>query len=347
MAAGVLFCTHYGGDIGNGHIMRCLSIASTLQSRGLNSVFLLDKQDENTALKLNEYKCYFVNKAIYGGNIVSNGKSDEQEIIRCMKEHELKIIFIDKYSVTDELLHNLKTKGYFIMGFDDFGLGNPSYGLLIDHNYICDNQCKDSRILGGLEYCVIDERFKKLNDLRGPTTPKEIKSHKLNLFVNLGSGPISDYERIVLKALKMEGMHGKFNVFWLGGSKEQDLGFSHYPKNYIKKFLYINNMAKFMTDMDLAIGSCGVNAIERCVMGIPSLVFRTAENQERNYQHLIDKELITPVLNEYEIVDRLDEFFKNPKMLKKASDRCRLNIDGKGVYRVVEKIESIVSRSNV
>ena len=42
MSAGVLFCTHYGGEVGYGHIRRCLSLASALQEVGIESVFLLE-----------------------------------------------------------------------------------------------------------------------------------------------------------------------------------------------------------------------------------------------------------------------------------------------------------------
>lgn len=343
MSSGVLFRTHYGGDIGHGHIMRCLSIASALQSKDLVSVFLLDEKPENTVLKLNEYKCYFLNKFNTNGSIETSIESDEQEIIRCMEEHNLKILFIDKYSVPNKLLHNLKAKGFFIVGFDDFGLENPLYDLLIDHNHTGDNQYDRSRILGGLEHCVLDESYKQLNDVNRSSNSTVNGIDKLNLFVNLGSGPTSKYEEMILDAFEMGDSYRKFNVFWLGGSKGLDSFFLKYPKQPINKIAYINNMAKFMADMDLAIGSCGVNAIERCAMGIPSLVFRTAENQERNFRNLIDRELVVPVASEDEIVDKLNDFHRCPEALKNASARCRLNIDGKGVYRLADKIDSILT----
>ena len=45
-------------------------------------------------------------------------------------------------------------------------------------------------------------------------------------------------------------------------------------------------MAVLMSQADLAIGTCGIAAWERCVIGLPSLVVVTAENQREDAEIL-------------------------------------------------------------
>ena len=45
-------------------------------------------------------------------------------------------------------------------------------------------------------------------------------------------------------------------------------------------------MSGLMAQADLAIGTCGVAAWERCVLGLPSLVAITAENQREDAEIL-------------------------------------------------------------
>ncbi len=344
VSSGVLFRTHYGGGIGHGHIMRCLSIASILQEKGFDSVFLLDQKVEDELLDLEKYKCYFLNE--FNSREYFEDKKEmgeEDKIIECMKSHNLKILFFDKYLISNELLKNLKDKGCFIAGFDDFGHRNYFYDLLIDHNYINKNQDRESRVLGGLEHCVLDGKFKHSKDTRQLSKANANSDVKLNLFVNLGGGCVLEYEKIILEAFDAMDMNNKFNVYWLDSNKASGLNFENYSKRYIEKIPYVNNMAKFLLDMDVAIGSCGVNAIERCAMGIPSLVFKTVENQSRNYQNLIKKRLVIPVLNKLDIAIKLDELYRSPQVLERESDYCRSKIDGKGVYRVADKIEFILN----
>ena len=47
-----------------------------------------------------------------------------------------------------------------------------------------------------------------------------------------------------------------------------------------------NQMAHFMHEADLAIGTCGVCAWERCLLGLPSIVVVTAENQREDAEGL-------------------------------------------------------------
>ncbi len=98
----------------------------------------------------------------------------------------------------------------------------------------------------------------------------------------------------------------------------------------ILKIDCVENMAKFLVGMDLAFGSCGVNSMERCCMGVPSLMVETAENKARNYHNLLAKDLAIPVCNEKDIAHRLQTLHDNSQQLKLASELCCVAVDGKG-----------------
>ncbi|MEY8213842.1 MAG: hypothetical protein RPR97_05075, partial [Colwellia sp.] len=262
----------------------------------------------------------------------------------------LKVLFFDKYSISNRLIKNLREKGVYIVGFDDFGLQNDNYDLLIDHNFSHEAQGVDRKILGGYEYSVLDGQFKehKKNGFLIKNEDVEDKSDsRLNLFVNLGSGPVSNYEEMILKSFTRLKIKKMFNVYWLVNNDLSILHSKDELKFGIKRIAYIENMAEFLIDMDLAIGSCGVNAIERCCMGIPSLIFKTVENQQRNHLKLMAEKLAVPANSVDDIIDSLNCFFINPKKLKVESDRCSLSVDGKGAGRVANEICSLLNTLEV
>ncbi len=343
MSGGVLFRTLYGGNTGFGHIRRCLSLASALHEKGIESVFLLDSLSEDILLDVKKFKYHSLNEFNSGQYLNSEKVNEEDVISQCIDKYNIKIVFFDKYSIANSLIKNLKKKVSYIAGFDDFGLKNENYDLLIDHNFPHEKEGKNNKVLGGFEYCVLDSQFKKIkSSIKNKSTQGKI-NFRLNLFVNLGSGFVGTYEKMILKSFANLEINNKFNVYWLINNDLSLLNSKDESRFGIRKITYIDNMAQFLVSMDLAIGSCGVNAIERCCMGVPSLVFKTVENQQRNCHTLISNKLAMPVHNESDIIDKLNYFHTNPKRLKIESDRCSLSIDGEGAHRVANKIHSILS----
>jgi len=341
MSGGVLFYTHYGADVGYGHVRRCLSIASALQERGIESVFLLDALCEAVPPEVKKFEYhYFSEFSTY--DPLKNRTTNVYEIIsQCIKNYNLRVVFFDSYSVSDSLLQDLKKDLVIMASFDDFGMTNPNYNLIVDHNSPRAIRNDGGIVLGGFEHCVLGDQYRKLKRTKNQINSRGHKNGKLNLFVSLGSGPVLAYEEMIMSSFIDIKINSMYNIYWLSSNK--------LPKNdssdaiEINKMEAIDNMASFLVDMDVSIGSCGVNSLERCCMGIPSLVFKTADNQQRNYQGLIDRGIAIPINNVRDISERLTYLFQNPQSLREQSIRCALSVDGKGASRVAFGIHSLLN----
>jgi len=341
MSAGVLFYTHCGEDVGYGHVRRCLSIASALQERGVDSVFLLETLCDSLPPELKKFKYHYLSE-LSTYDPLKNRTTNEYEVIsQCIKDYNLRVVFFDNYSVSDGLLQDLKKDLVTMASFDDFGIINTNYNLIVDHNSPRAIRYDGGIVLGGLEHCVLGDQYSKLKGAKNKNKNRGYKNDKLNLFVNLGSGPVLEYEEMIMSSFIDININSMYNIYWLSSNTLTESNSSHVIE--ISKMGVIDNMARFLVDMDVSIGSCGVNSLERCCMGIPSLVFITAGNQQRNYQGLIDRDLAIPIDNVRDISQRLTHLFQNPKSLREQSNRCDLSVDGKGASRVAFNIHSLLN----
>jgi len=341
MSAGVLFYTHCGEDVGYGHVRRCLSIASALQERGVDSVFLLEALCDSLPPELKKFKYHYLSE-LSTYDPLKNRTTNEYEVIsQCIKDYNLRVVFFDNYSVSDGLLQDLKKDLVTMASFDDFGIINTNYNLIVDHNSPSAVRNDGGIVLGGFEHCVLGDQYSKLKRTKNKFKSRGHKNGKLNLFISLGSGPVLAYEEIIMSSFVGIKINSMYNIYWLSSNRLPKNDSSYAVK--INKIESIENMASFLVDMDVSIGSCGVNSLERCCMGIPSLVFKTAGNQQRNYQELIDRDIAIPITNECDISKRLNYLFQNPQSVQEKSIRCGLSVDGKGASRVAFSIHSLLS----
>lgn len=104
------------------------------------------------------------------------------------------------------------------------------------------------------------------------------------------------------------------------------------------------NMAALMKDADFAIGAAGGSALERCCVGLPSLLIVTAENQRLNAATLAEAGAAMIVGDAGQVTIReLSEAIctlanDDPLRYGMASASAAL-CDGLGVRRVIERIE--------
>ncbi len=339
MSACVLFRTHYSKNIGYGHVKRCLSLASVLEKKGVDVVFLLDITEDEILPELKEYPCYFYSSPCEYEFTQEMSSMELNLTCKYLEKHTNKMVFFDKYSVVESLLISLKDKGVHLASFDDFGIRNSSYDILIDHNYEVIGDDPYLNILGSLMHCALSYDFYKC------VSDKKFsfyKSSKLSLFINLGSGDVLLYEDMILAALMQLNVKKMFNIYWLVSGRSNIYGKIGVNLPDVNRLRYIDDMPDFLSGMDLAVGSCGVNSLERCCMGVPSLLAKTVENQERNYRTLINEGLGFCFNDEEDIASILEYFYYNKKALKKASELCRTQVDGLGVMRILNKIETLL-----
>lgn len=98
------------------------------------------------------------------------------------------------------------------------------------------------------------------------------------------------------------------------------------------------DIARRMSNADLAIGACGVASLERCALGLPAVAITVAENQKETGEHLARlgvvhlagwHENVTPEL----IATAITGLDRHPECLRRMSAACT-NLVGDGVREV-------------
>ena len=84
---------------------------------------------------------------------------------------------------------------------------------------------------------------------------------------------------------------------------------------------------------DLAIGTCGVSAWERCFLGLPSIVVVTAENQFKDAEILNSKNAVINLGYSYNVtVEKLlltiKKIYQNKDLLEKMSKSSLAILNG-------------------
>ena len=107
----------------------------------------------------------------------------------------------------------------------------------------------------------------------------------------------------------------------------------------IEVIINANNMAELMLNADLAIGAGGATTWERCCLGLPSLVFVTAKNQEKTSIYLDNIGAICIVKSMLEVQEKIIELQQKgciaiEPMIQISSSIC----DGAGSEKVVAEI---------
>lgn len=101
-------------------------------------------------------------------------------------------------------------------------------------------------------------------------------------------------------------------------------------------------MAQLMADSDLAIGAAGATSWERCCLGLPSVMFPLAENQDQSCRALTEAGAGL-MLEELEALSaQLQQVFytlAHKPLTKFAMIKKSAQItDGKGIERAIQSI---------
>ena len=111
--------------------------------------------------------------------------------------------------------------------------------------------------------------------------------------------------------------------------------------NDIDIIAHIDDMARLMIRTDLVIGAAGGAALERCCLGVPTLLFVLAENQRFNALALSAKEavsIISDLVVDLEVM--LNGCVEEPQKLTRLSQSASELVDGKGVERVMKRFRN-------
>ena len=349
-------------QMGNGHVMRCLTLADTLSKQGADCSFLCRAHEGNliefiqgrgyavTALPYQDRAaCPVVDEPVLAHQdwLGTTWVIDAEDSLKAIGAKAVDWIIVDHYSLDQRWEKRVGSACDSMMVIDDLADRQHDCALLLDQNFQRLSGDYDGLVgtdtikLCGAQYALLQPRFA---ELRAYSLARREKPKLQHLLISMGGVDKDNATGKVLEALGQFDLKAAdieltivmgLNDPWFGQVQEQA---SCLP---LKSRVQVNvaNMAELMADADLAIGAAGSTSWERCCLGVPSIQVVLADNQTRIAQALSDSNaaLMADVDN---LVEVLSVVFGDDGVqrgiLKKLSHCAAAVTDGRGVFLVAD-----------
>ena len=244
------------------------------------------------------------------------------------------LLIIDSYDISEKWEKEMRLLVNKILVIDDLANRKHDCDFLIDQNLRDDLSRYDdlvpkhSKIYLGPQYAFLREEFYRTNMVK-------IRSGKIhNILVFFGSG---NNIQEILKVLKVIEEISKLDIKWnLVTGKNINKLKHHINKNKnpnLNIIEHTDKISELIVNADLAIGTCGVSAWERCFLGLPSIVVVTAENQFKDAEILNSKNAVINLGYSYNVtVEKLlltiKKIYQNKDLLEKMSKSSLAILNG-------------------
>jgi UDP-2,4-diacetamido-2,4,6-trideoxy-beta-L-altropyranose hydrolase len=326
--------------MGTGHLMRCLALADELRNKSHKITFICRELTGNL-ISLIKYSVLvlpknnsFQTNDFYLNWLGATQAQDAQQTIEVIDKN-IDLLIVDSYALDEDWHQALKQYTKKIMVLDDLANRQFDCDILLNQNLGSQAEDYQSKVpdncelLLGCNYALLRPEFTELRNqaLEKRKDTKEIK----NILVSLGG---SDPENLTYEILQYLG---SFNVIVvLGATSPHTKTIVNYAKNKsIEVIINANNMAELMLRSDLAIGAGGSTSWERCCLGLPTLLYITADNQRKIATSLEQLGVVIIVRN---LKDDLQEIVNNINFWQGMSIKSKNICNGNGAINTMKLI---------
>jgi UDP-2,4-diacetamido-2,4,6-trideoxy-beta-L-altropyranose hydrolase len=344
----VVFRVDSSSQMGAGHLMRCLTLADELKKQNHQITFicrellgnLIDlikqKKHQVITLAINEN---FQTEDLYLSWLGSTQEQDGEQSIKVMPKNT-DLLIVDNYALDEKWHKQLRNWTKKIMVIDDLANRQFDCDILLNQNLGSKKQDYKNKVLEscqlllGCDYALLRPEF---NELRAKALAKREDTKTIkNILISMGG---SDIDNITYDIL--QDLNDDFNiVVVLGSSSPHNEMIKNYAKSKnIRVIINADNMADLMLNADLAIGAGGSTSWERCCLGLPTLLYITAENQKEIAQNLAKLGAVQIIKNLKNDIQKIkNEFVLWQIMVEKSKNIC----DGLGVNKIIALINKVV-----
>ena len=333
----IVFRVDSSSQMGVGHLMRCLTLADELKKQNHNATFIC-RELKGNLIKLIEHRVLilpvdkdFQSDDLYLSWLGATQEQDAKQTIQVIHDN-VDLLVVDSYALDEAWHKQLEPHTKKIMVIDDLADREFDCDVLLNQNLASkqgDYQGKvpsDCELLLGCEYALLRPEFaafrKRALEKRKKT--QEIK----NILISMGG---SDKKNITYNVLQQ--LNDGFNIVVVlsSASLHREMIMDYVKGKNIEVIINADNMAELMLDADLAIGAGGSTSWERCCLGLPTLLFVTAENQKVIAENL---ERLGAVMIVRSLKDDLQMIVSNFDLWRTMSEKSQAICDGFGVKRI-------------
>ena len=325
-----------------GHVMRCLSIADALKSIGASVLFVCAGSDAKELILRRGFDVSVLNTDF-------DKTIDElDKFTALIKKENPDLIICDGYYFSSSYFEKIGklSKTVYIDDYSkdaypvDVLINYNIYGDLTDYEGIYKKAgVKLPKLLLGTDYAPLRKEFIDAK----PISVKKAGPFEVLLSTG-GSDPLHIAKNVADRYIKKPAEGTRLNILagpFSGDKKYIEKLAGEYPKS-IKVWSGITDMPGFLGNFDFAMSAAGSTTYELARMGVPSVIFSIAENQDLINETFDKKNLIKSAGNAQKHFDdtidfllnciyTIEECYNERVMSSDALKRC---VDGKGALRI-------------
>jgi UDP-2,4-diacetamido-2,4,6-trideoxy-beta-L-altropyranose hydrolase len=352
----IAFRTDATSQIGTGHFMRCLTLADELKRRGVQIRFISRNLPVHLRDMLTAKKMEFVSLGsdavpapigdlVHAHWLQTSQAQDAEDTLQALSVQSWDWLIVDHYALDMRWESAMRGAVKKIMVIDDIADRQHDCDVLLDQNFYADMQTRYAgkvpshcELLTGPRYALLRDEFRKLRDQIKPRTGMINR-----ILVFFGGVDADNYTGQAIAALSEIGIHGIHVDVVIGAQHPclERIKAACALHGYVSH-VQTSRMAELMAAADLAIGAGGTATWERCCLGLPALVFCTADNQQKQLADAAREGLLYAP----EVIDDLSQsiqrhacaLIENASLRELISRNCMQTVNGRGVLRVIASL---------
>lgn len=342
----VVFRADASVSIGTGHVMRCLTLADVLKSRGAMCHFIC-RQDLGHALEFIRMRGYVAHSlpdsdSFTGGSDLSGDAMLTRALVTELNPEWL---IVDHYGLGQEWECQIRSAAKRLFVIDDIGRAHRC-DMLLDQNFHNPTHARyrrslddNTQLLLGSEFALVRPEFSALRT----HALQRRRGALIRLLVSMGGSDPGNETGKVLDGLEMGWQPGWALDVVAGGSNPHLNSVAAACDRLPNASLHIQtaNMAELMLAADCAITAGGATTWERCCLGLPGLV-TVVSNDQLAISEAVARTGAQVLLGWNSTLTGAD-YAKSiaaltPVSLREMSAAAAAICDGRGAERVAERL---------
>jgi UDP-2,4-diacetamido-2,4,6-trideoxy-beta-L-altropyranose hydrolase len=363
----VIFRVDASEDIGSGHAVRCQTLARELCDRGMECIFVCRDLKGNMIERFRHRGFNVMVLPQHGDTSIAAASeldqppapkhskwlgtdwlSDANETIAAFADNAPpEWLVVDHYALDYRWESRMRPYAKRIMVIDDLADRKHDCDLLLDQTLLTDMEeryddlvpCRCARLLGP-QYALLQPEYvslrprapPRLNQIRrvlvffGGVDQHNVTGLAVSAFLALGRSDV------VLDVVLSSQCPHAAAVREQAGGHTNVVVHESFP-----------SLAPLILSADLALGAGGATSLERCCLGLPSLVITIADNQKHIAAELDRRKLIQwlghhDAVTLQALVQALKHVIEKPE-IESWSRQCMKVVDGNGTSRVASLLE--------
>mgnify|MGYP005997188415 CR=1 FL=1 len=296
----IVFRTDASLKIGTGHVMRCLTLADSLRERGARTLFITREHCGHLLGQIVERghqlrvlppppnsRDMSEDDTAHAAWLGVEWSEDAQQTQQLLAGERVAWLVVDHYAIDRRWERALRPACKRLMVIDDLADRPHDCDLLLDPTLgrmrgdYAEYLGSEVQTFLGPQYALLRPEFA---DYRGKSLARRKAPELSHVLITMGGIDRDNATGRVLDAIEASDLPSKLKLTVVMGPQApwlatiQDRASKMRIATDVR--VGVTDMARLMTESDLAIGAAGGTSWERCCLGLPTIQFVVATNQE-------------------------------------------------------------------